>query len=314
MHRCARSGILGSTGGVARAEGVVVKAGRQPDMRAATELRSVVDAFAARHAAARVAAGADKRPLLAAFTRLQAAARAGDHRRMAAADRGLHLCIVQAAGIEGLEQVWSAAAATMERFRVETLATCWPDLMVLFEAHRAIVDAICAGDAVAAEDAAKAHLDAVWYRLADAGGDPLLPDDPLARACAYLEFHLQQPVTLEFLAEHVARTSPGHLARLFRQSRGTSFVHWLRELRMQKAVRLLTSTSEPVARVARLVGYADPSRFAEHFRGRYGVTPRAYRLRYAPRSVGTASSAGTARSAGKARFAGSACGARAAAP
>ena len=258
----------------------MVKTVRQPDMRAATELRAVVDAFAARHAATRVAAGADRRPLLAAFKRLQAAARAGDHRRMASADRGLHTCIVDLAGIEGLPEVWSAAAATMERFRVETLGTCWPDLVVLFEAHRTIVDAICAGDAVAAEDAAKAHLDAVWYRLADAGRDPRLPDDPLARACAYLEFHLQQPVTLEFLATHVARTSPGHLARLFRERRGTSFVRWLRELRMHKAVRLLTSTAEPVVRVARLVGYADPSRFAEHFRRRYGLTPRAYRLRY----------------------------------
>jgi AraC-like DNA-binding protein len=260
-------------------------------MRAATELRSVVDAFAARHAAARVAQGADKRPLLAAFQRLQAAARSGDHRRMAAADRGLHLCIVDLAGIEGLAAVWTAAAATMERFRVETLATCWPDLTILFEAHRAIVDAICAGDAVAAEDAARSHLDAVWYRLADAAGDPLLPDDPLARSCAYLEFHLQQPVSLEFLAEHVARTSPGHLARLFRERRGMGFVRWLRELRMRKALRLLTGTAEPVGRVAKLVGYADPSRFAEHFRGRYGLTPRAYRRRYAPAAAGDARAA-----------------------
>ena len=164
---------------------------------------------------------------------------------------------------------------------METLATCWPDLNVLFEAHRSIVDAICAGDIVAAQDAARSHLDAVWYRLADIGDDSPSHDDPLARCCTYLEFHLQQPVTLGFLAEHVARVSRGHLARLFRGRRGMSFTRYLRELRLHKADALLTTTAEPIGRIAKLVGYADASRFADHFRRRYGLSPRAHRHRYA---------------------------------
>jgi len=72
----------------------------------------------------------------------------------------------------------------VEHFCVETLANCLPDLTVLVEAHRPIVDAICAGNVAAAEDAARSHLDAVWYRLADAGNNPLLLDDRLARCCA----------------------------------------------------------------------------------------------------------------------------------
>jgi DNA-binding GntR family transcriptional regulator len=150
-------------------------------MRPLTELRAVLDACAARQAALRVAAGADKRPLLAAFTRLQ-----------------------------------RAAAEAMERFRLDTLARCWPNLKILFEAHRGIVDAILAGDPLAAEDAARRHLDAVWYRLAELGESESLPDDP----------------------------------------------------------------REPIQRVATLVGYADPSRFAAHFRRHYGLTPRAYRDRF----------------------------------
>ena len=58
-----------------------------------------------------------------------------------------------------------------EEFRVQSIRICWPDLNVLFEAHRPIVDAICAGDQALAEDAAKAHLDAVWYRLAESTDD-----------------------------------------------------------------------------------------------------------------------------------------------
>jgi AraC-like DNA-binding protein len=250
------------------------------EMKAATELRALVDAFAARHAAARVAAGASKRPLLAAFKRLQEATRIGDLCLMGEADRALHRTIVSLAEVAGLEKTWLAAADATEHFRTTTLATCWPDLNVLFEAHRPIVDAICAGDVVAAEDAAKSHLDAVWYRLADVDGEPSGRDAPVARCCSYLDFHLHHPVSLRFLAEHVAGTSPGHLARLFRELRGTSVTGYVRGLRMRKAVSLLTTTAEPVGRIASLVGYADASRFAEHFRRHYGRSPLAHRRRF----------------------------------
>ena len=115
---------------------------------------------------------------------------------------------------------------------------------------------------------------------ADLGESGSLPDDPLERACTYLELHLAEPVSLGFLAEHVARTSSGHLARLFRERRRVSFTGYVQQLRLHRAVGLLTATREPIQRVATLVGYTDPSRFAAHFRRHYGLTPRAYRGRF----------------------------------
>jgi len=249
-------------------------------MRAVTEMRAVVDAFAARYAAARVAAGADKKPLLAAFQRLQKAARRNDYRGVIEADRELHLAVVHLADVGGLSEAWKAAAAQMERFRVESIRICWPDLNVLFEAHRPLVDAVCAGDQALAEDAAKAHLDAVWYRLAEWSDDASLPDDPVARACTYLDFHLHEPLRLSFLAQHVAKISPGHLARLFRRRHGVSYTDYLRELRMQKAADLLGGTKSAIGRIAARVGYEDPSRFATHFRRRFGLTPRDFRHQF----------------------------------
>jgi len=246
-------------------------------MRAVTEMRAAVDAFAARYAAVRIAAGADKKPLLDAFARLQEAAGQNDYPRVAQADRALHQAIVYLADVHGLSEVWNAAARMQEEFRVQSIRHCWPDLNVLFEAHRPIVDAICEGDQALAEDAAKAHLDAVWYRLAESTDDASLPNDPLARACTYLDFHLHEPVRLSFLAQYVAKTSPGHLARLFRQQHGVSFTDYLRELRMQKAADLLRRTRLPIQRIAASVAYDDPSRFATHFRRRFGLTPRGFR-------------------------------------
>jgi AraC-like DNA-binding protein len=250
-------------------------------MRAVAGMRSVLDGFAARCAAARVVQGADHRALLDAFSRLQRATASGKHQATAQADAALHLAIVQLADVQGLLDVWNTAFRVQDAFRTESIHTCWPDLNVLFEAHRPIVDAICAGDLVLAEDTAKAHMDAVWYRLAEQTDDPSLPRDPLARASTYLAFHLHQPVQLSFLAKYIARTSPGHLARLFRQRYGRSFTQHLCELRLNKAVDLLLRSSQPVGRIAAMVGYQDASRFAEHFRRRHGHSPRQYRHLFA---------------------------------
>ncbi len=249
-------------------------------MKAVTELRAQIDAFAARYAAGRVAAGADPEILLAAFDRLQAAAKAHDYAAFDTADTNLHLAIVDVARVDGLADVWKQVASRMKPFHTETLRTCWPDLDVLFEAHRPLVDAICDGDAASAEAAARAHLDAVWYRLAEQTDDPSLPPDPLGRALAYLALNLDQPVRLGYLAKHVAHVSQGHLTRLFRERFGVSFSDHLREMRLQSAADRLRYSRHPIGKIAGLVGYRDPSRFTQHFSRRFKITPSAYRKRF----------------------------------
>lgn len=249
-------------------------------LRAVTELRSVIEGFAARTAARRIAEGADKRPLLTSFARLERAAAAGDPAAAIAADRDLHVAIVRAAQVDILEGVWEAVANAMEWFRVENTLNLWPDLKLHAETHRPLVDTICAGDVVAAEDSAIAHMEAVWYRLAGYTGDASLPSDPLSLACGYLALHLSEPIRLDFVAKYVAKTSPGHLSRLFRETHGVGFAEYLRELRIRKAAKLVATTSQPIQRVAASVGYHDASRFAEHFRRRFGSTPLDYRRRH----------------------------------
>lgn len=248
-------------------------------MRAVTELRAVIEGFAARHAAERVKAGANPEPLLVVFERLQACTNAADYSGFIVEDRAFHLAVVQLAEIDELRHVWRLVSDFQEQFRVDTLRKCWPDLNVLFEAHREIADSICDGDGPAAELAAKSHLDAIWYRLAEHSSDSALPSNPLDRACAYLAFNLSESIRLGTVARQVARTSPGHLARLFREEHGASFSAYLRALRMHKAADMLSRTSLPVLRIARAVGYQDGSRFARHFQQHHGMTPLKYRRR-----------------------------------
>jgi two-component system response regulator YesN len=120
----------------------------------------------------------------------------------------------------------------------------------------------------------------VWFRLAEQQHQVTAAKaDPLQRAASHLAFRMHCPLRLTYVAEKVAFTSPGNLSRLFRQRYGLSFQGYLQKLRMEKAAELLASTRLPVARIARRVGYRDVSRFGQHFKRRYRVTPRQWRTR-----------------------------------
>ena len=103
------------------------------------------------------------------------------------------------------------------------------------------------------------------------------PEDPLQRACAYLQFFFHRNVSLQQIAKGVAYLSPGHLSKLFRERYGVSFQSYLQRLRLNKAADLLINTALPVALVARRSGYRDTSRFGQHFRREYGNSPLAWR-------------------------------------
>ena len=144
-----------------------------------------------------------------------------------------------------------------------------------------MVDAICAADQDEAEKVINDHFEASAYRMAEQTGDAPVTTAPLARACAYLAFHLHEPIQLDFLARRVAGTSPGNLARLFRQKFGFGFTEYSREIRLQKSLEMLARSRLSIGRIAAAVGYSDASRFTKYFRSRFGVTPRTYRKRFA---------------------------------
>ena len=246
-------------------------------MKSVTQLRATLEGFAARQAASQVLAGEDPRRLLKQFQHLEQAAQVVDYRRFANEDRRLHQTIIELANVPGLKESWQAAFEAQNAFRIKTLKQCWPDLAVLFESHRPLVDSIAAGHPEEAEDEALTHLDAVWFRLADATEDQSLPRDPLSRACAYLAFHFHEPIRLPELSREIAHCSPGHLARLFRETLDLSYSDYLIELRMQKAADLLQKSTRPIKEIASRVGYTDPSRFTIHFQRRFGKTPSLFR-------------------------------------
>jgi len=91
----------------------------------------------------------------------------------------------------------------------------------------------------------------------------------------YMRAHLSEPLTVADLADLVS-LSPSAFAHLFRDVTGRSPYQFLKELRLDRARELLVDGNLTVARISKDVGYASVSHFISEFRGRFGVTPRAY--------------------------------------
>lgn len=75
------------------------------------------------------------------------------------------------------------------------------------------------------------------------------------------------------------RVSERHIARLFKSNLGSTFVEYVRELRLQRACQLLESSELAVKAIAAMVGYRDTSHFIRCFRRATGSTPADFRKR-----------------------------------
>ena len=240
-------------------------------------LRSLIEGFAARHAA--FCPAEDAKPLGGILERLRIAVLHHDYPAFQAADYELHERIVILAGVPLLRETWLVVWNGLQDFHKTGFEECFPDARILIEEHEHLVETILLGDSAAAEDAARAHVEAVWFRLAERQGgvDAAAPSDPLQRAAAHLAFRMHCPLRLSEVAETVAFTSPGNLSRLFRQHYGLSFQAYLQKIRLEKAAELLRTTRLPVARIARRVGYRDVARFGQHFKRAFGEPPAVWR-------------------------------------
>ena len=249
------------------------------ELRRLSELRSLLEGFAARHAASHAAGSPDSlKQLRSILKRLTKALRARDYAAFRETDLELHETILEMAQVPQLKAAWRLAWDELLHFHGQGFEDYFPDARVLADEHEHLVETIALGDPAAAEDAARSHVEAVWFRVAEktrAAAEP--HGDPLQRATAHLAFRLHCPLKLTEVARKIAFTSAGNLSRLFRQHHGLSFQAYLQKLRLEKAAELLTTTRLPIARIAKRVGYNDVSRFGQHFKRQHGHTPGEWR-------------------------------------
>ncbi|MGM9650717.1 MAG: helix-turn-helix domain-containing protein [Faecousia sp.] len=92
----------------------------------------------------------------------------------------------------------------------------------------------------------------------------------------YLQEHLAEEISLSVLAEQF-HLNPQYISQLFKSEIGVNFLAYLTNIRMEKAKKLLLSTSLSIAEVAEQSGYGDYRVFTKVFKKSEGITPSQYR-------------------------------------
>jgi transcriptional regulator GlxA family with amidase domain len=92
----------------------------------------------------------------------------------------------------------------------------------------------------------------------------------------WMEENAHRGLTLDDVAIR-ANLSTRTLNRRFREQTGTTSLRWLRRSRIRKAQYLLETTTHPIERPARQVGFNSPTSFRDQFKRLVGTSPQAYR-------------------------------------
>lgn len=100
----------------------------------------------------------------------------------------------------------------------------------------------------------------------------------------HVEEHYPGTISMAEMAR-LARLSPTHFNRRFRQLLRMTPTAYLRSVRVQRARTLLATTTKPLAEIAALTGFTDQSHFTKRFRQTTGLTPDAYRKRFQGRAA-----------------------------
>jgi transcriptional regulator GlxA family with amidase domain len=102
------------------------------------------------------------------------------------------------------------------------------------------------------------------------------PDGRFSALLGWMREHLDEPLTVEQLADQVSM-SPRNFARAFATETGMTPAKAVERLRLEAARELVEGASDPIDQIAERTGFADPERMRRAFIRGYGQPPQALR-------------------------------------
>lgn len=93
---------------------------------------------------------------------------------------------------------------------------------------------------------------------------------------SYINENYKKDISLTSAAQNCYMTS-NYVSQLFKKETGMTFVHYITQLRMEEAVRLLETTKKSTAEICSMVGYNDYFYFLRIFKKYTGKTIKQYR-------------------------------------
>ncbi|WP_308637552.1 response regulator [Paenibacillus silvisoli] len=100
----------------------------------------------------------------------------------------------------------------------------------------------------------------------------------IARLQQYIRSNLGGDLSLTSLSE-IVYLNPAYLSVLYKQQTGTNLSEYIAELRLEKAMELLTATPLKIHEIADRVGFETSGYFIRFFKKRIQLTPQEYRAR-----------------------------------
>ncbi len=101
-------------------------------------------------------------------------------------------------------------------------------------------------------------------------------NDRIKLMLQFIHNHYSEQITVSMIAD-TAMISESECLRCFRSIIGTPPIQYLKQFRIQKAVELLISTNETVAKIGSQCGFQDTSYFVKTFREQKKCTPSEFR-------------------------------------
>ncbi|AUJ26948.1 phosphoenolpyruvate hydrolase family protein [Virgibacillus dokdonensis] len=91
----------------------------------------------------------------------------------------------------------------------------------------------------------------------------------------YISNHYMEEITLSDIA-NILNLSRTYVSTLFKEEVGVSFVDYLINFRLNRAIEMMHTERLPLARIAEMVGYANYVQFSKIFKKRKGVSPSRF--------------------------------------
>lgn len=110
-------------------------------------------------------------------------------------------------------------------------------------------------------------------------GDRSIREERLRRSLDYVSLHAHESVS-QPAAARAAGMSTSRFRSFFKETTGWGFAQYVREVRVERAAKLLRETDASVAEIAHMTGFADQSHLLRCFKAKYHDAPVAYRQRH----------------------------------
>lgn len=100
--------------------------------------------------------------------------------------------------------------------------------------------------------------------------------DPIDIAISYIATHFKESPSLNEVATYV-HFNPCYFSQLFKKTTGTTYNHYLNQLKVKQAKFLLSKTDNSIIQIGFLCGFNSTSNFYLEFNRHTGMTPTQYR-------------------------------------